>query len=137
MNNLFQIRQLFTHEHLDAIVYEFDRRYGGNDYGMTWVGDYDLRILIEAITRKGHRVRQINYRNGESLPDLPWDTYFGLLMNINGAHWFSIKRINEIYYNLDSNFPRPTRIGQKDALVNYLIYLIQSFKDVYIFIVFS
>ena len=137
LNNLFQTRQLFTHEDLDGIVYEFDRRYANNDYGTTWVGDYDLRILIEAINRKGHPVRQINYRNGEPLQQLPWDTYFGLLMNINGAHWFTIKRINGVYYNLDSTFARPSRLGPKEALVKYLIYLIENFKDVYIFVVSS
>lgn len=99
------------------------------------MGDYDLRILIEAINRKGHPVRQINYRNGEPLQQLPWDTYFGLLMNVNGAHWFTIKRVNGVYYNLDSTFRRPSQIGSKEALVKYLIYLIENFKDVYIFVV--
>ncbi len=40
-----------------------------------------------------------------------------------------------MYYNLDSTFSKPSQIGKKDALVNYLIHLIQKFKDVYIFTV--
>ena len=36
-----------------------------NDYGTLWIGDYDLRILIEAINRCGYQVRQINYYHSE------------------------------------------------------------------------
>ena len=98
------------------------------------MGDYDLRILIEAITRCGYQVRQINYYHNE-LQNLLWDSYFGLLINLNGAHWFTIKNLNQIYYNLDSTFRKPAPIGQKDDLVRYLIRLIQKFKSVYIFTV--
>ena len=118
-----------------VIVREFDKRNTNNDYGISWVGDYDLRILIEAITRQGHPVRQINFYNGEPLQNLPWDSYFGLLLNLNGAHWFTIKNLNGIYYNLDSTFSKPSQIGKKDALINYLIHLIGKFKNVYIFTV--
>jgi josephin len=135
LNNLFQVPKLFTHEYLDGIAHEFDKRSINNDYATLWIGDYDLRILIEAITRRGHPVRQINYFTGEPLQNLPWDTYFGLLLNLNGAHWFTIKNINGLYYNLDSTFPKPSQIGLKDALVSYLIHLIQQFKNVYIFTV--
>jgi hypothetical protein len=56
-------------------------------------------------------------------------------LNLNGAHWFTIKNINGLYYNLDSTFSKPSQIGLKDALVSYLIHLIQKFKNVYIFAV--
>ncbi|CAF3171944.1 unnamed protein product [Rotaria socialis] len=135
LNNLFQIPHLFTHKHLDGIVREFDNRHNNNDYGILWIGDYDLRILIEAINRCGHLVRQINFYNGEPLQNLPWDSYFGLLINLNGAHWFTIKNLNEIYYNLDSTFTKPLKIGLKDDLVKYLISFIQNFTNVYIFTV--
>lgn len=135
LNNLFQIPCLFTHEYLDSIVREFDKRHTNNDYGNLWIGDYDLRILIEAINRYGYQVRQINFYNGEPLQNLPWDSYFGLLININGDHWFTIKNLNGIYYNLDSTFSKPYKIGQKKELVDYLIRLIQRFRNVYIFTV--
>ena len=70
-----------------------------------------------------------------NLQSLPWDSYFGLLINLNGAHWFTIKNLNGIYYNLDSTFRKPSQIGHKDDLVRYLIRLIQKFKNVYIFAV--
>ena len=90
---------------------------------------------MEAITRHGHQVRQLNFYNGETLQTLPWDTYFGLLINLNGAHWFTIKRINGVYYNLDSTFSRPSRLGPKEGLIHYLLQLIGQFQNVYIFTV--
>ncbi len=100
-----------------------------------FIGDYDLRILIEAINRCGYQVRQVNFYNGELLENLPWDSYFGLLINLNGAHWFTIKNLNGLYYNLDSTFSKPSQIGQKKDLINYLIRLIHKFPNVYIFTV--
>ncbi|CAF1250513.1 unnamed protein product [Rotaria sp. Silwood1] len=135
LNNLFQRENLFTHEYLDGIVHQFDKRYENNDYGTSWIGDYDLRILIEAIKRQGHAVQQINFYSSEPLQNLPWDSYFGLLINLNGAHWLTIKCLNGIYYNLDSTLKKPWSIGPKDYLVNYLIFLIQRFKSVYLFAV--
>ncbi|CAF0715398.1 unnamed protein product [Adineta steineri] len=135
LNNLFQIPHLFTHKHLDSIVQEFDKKRVNNDYGTLWIGDYDLSVLIEAINRCGYQVQQINLYNGESLSNRPWDSYFGLLININGAHWLTIKNVNGIYYNLDSTFSKPKQIGQKKDLVDYLIRFIQKFQNVYIFTV--
>ncbi|UJR29075.1 hypothetical protein I4U23_010289 [Adineta vaga] len=135
LNNLFQIPHLFTHKHLDAIVHEFDKNSYNNDYGRFYIGDYDLRVLIEAIKRCGYYVRQVNFYNGESLQHLPWDSYFGLLININSNHWFTIKNLQGIYYNLDSTFSKPSQIGSKNDLVNYLIKLIYKFRNIYIFTV--
>ncbi|CAF1032451.1 unnamed protein product [Rotaria sordida] len=135
LNNLFQTPHLFTHEDLDKIVRQYDKRYVDNEYGTLWIGDYDLRILIEAIKKHGHTVRQINFYDNEPLQNLPWDSYFGLLINLNGEHWFTIKNFNGIYYNLDSTFKKPSRIGQKNNLVDYLIFLIERFPNVYLFAV--
>lgn len=83
----------------------------------------------------GYLVQQINFYKGTPLQDLPWDHYFGLLINLNGAHWFTIKNLNETYYNLDSTLRKPYKIGRKDDLVKYLIYLIQRSNNIYIFAV--
>ena len=136
LNNLFQIPHLFTHEHLETIIREFNKS-SNHDYSQFWIGDYDLRVLIEAIKRCGFNVRQINFYNGESLQDLSWDSYFGLLININGNHWFTIKNLQGVYYNLDSTLSKPAQIGSKTDLVSYLIRLIHRFRSVYIFIVFQ
>ncbi|CAF1220259.1 unnamed protein product [Adineta steineri] len=135
LNNLFQIPKLFTNHHLESIVREYDKRKLFNDYRTLWLGNYDLRILIEAINRCGFNVRQINIYHGESIDKLPWDSYFGLLINLNGTHWFTIKNLNGIYYNLDSTLRKPIQIGQKHNLIEYLFHLIHRTQTVYLFVV--
>ncbi|CAF1244061.1 unnamed protein product [Rotaria magnacalcarata] len=135
LNNLFQIPKLFTSHHLEMIVRDFDKRKFFNDYRTLWLGNYDLRILIEAINRCGFNVRQLNIYHGESIYHLPWDSYFGLLINLNGTHWFTIKNHNGIYHNLDSTLRKPIQIGGKERLIQYLINLIQKTRTVYLFVV--
>ncbi|CAF0959487.1 unnamed protein product [Adineta ricciae] len=128
LNNLFQIPHLFTYEHLETIIREFNKN-SNHDYSQFWIGDYDLRVLIEAIKRCGFNVRQINFYNGESLQDLPWDSYFGLLININGNHWFTIKNLQGIYYNLDSTFHKPSQIGSKtDLNITFVLLVFALFS---------
>lgn len=135
LNNLFQIPKLFTRHHLESIVKEFDKRKIFNDYRTLWLGNYDLRILIEAINRCGFDVRQIDLYNGESIQRLPWDIYFGLLINLNGTHWFTIKNLNGIYYNLDSTLRKPLKIGYEQNLIEYLCHLIRRTRMIYLFVV--
>lgn len=135
LNNLFQIPKLFTPDHLEMIVREFDKRKIFNDYRTLWLGNYDLRILIEAINRVGFDVRQLDIYRGEQIHTLPWDSYFGLLINLNGTHWFTIKNHSGIYYNLDSTLRKPIQIGNKERLIQYLINLMHKNRTIYIFVV--
>ncbi|UJR20581.1 hypothetical protein I4U23_023706 [Adineta vaga] len=136
LNNLFQIPKLFTNHHLESIVREYDKRKLFNDYRTLWFGNYDLRILIEAINRCGFHVQQIDLYHSETrLDELPWDSYFGLLINLDGAHWFTIKNLNGIYHNLDSTLRKPIEIGQKHHLIQYLYRLIHRTRTVYLFVV--
>lgn len=127
--------KLFTTRNLESIVREYDKRKLFNDYRTLWFGNYDLRILIEAINRCGFDVRQVDMYRSEALGQLPWDSYFGLLINLNGAHWFTIKNLNGIYYNLDSTLRKPIEIGQREHLIHYLHHLISRTRTVYLFVV--
>jgi josephin len=135
LNNLFQSPKLFTSHYLETIVRKYDKRKFFNDYRTLWLGNYDLRILIEAINQFGYNVRQIDIYHGASLDQLPWDLLFGLLINLNGTHWFTIKNLNGIYYNLDSTLRKPKQIGDKNDLISYLDRLIRRTQTVYLFIV--
>jgi josephin len=135
LNNLFQTPKLFTPQNLEAIVRKYDKRKFFNDYRTLWLGNYDLQILIEAINQYGYNVRQINIYHGETLDQLPWNSLFGLLVNLNGTHWFTIKNLNGIYYNLDSTFRKPKTIGDKNDLIQYLNRLIYRTQTVYLFTV--
>ena len=135
LNNLFQTPKLFTPQNLEAIVRQYDKRKFFNEYRTLWLGNYDLRILIEAINQYGYNVRQIDIYRGETLDQLPWNSLFGLLINLNNTHWFTIKNLNGIYYNLDSTFRKPKTIGDKNDLINYLNRLIHRTESVYLFAV--
>ena len=135
LNNLFQTPKLFTRDHLEIFVQEYDKRTFFNDYRTLFFGNYDLRILIRAIDRLGFDVRQIDLYHDQSWYRLPWDEYFGLLVNLNGKHWLTIKNLQGIYYNLDSTLRKPMSIGTRDDLIDYLIRLIRRTSMVYLFIV--
>lgn len=134
LNNLFQIPKLFTRQNLDEIARQYDKRRFFNDYFDLFVGNYDLRVLIEAIRRVGFDVRQVDFYR-EHLSTLPWDSFFGLLINLSQRHWFTIKNLNGIYYNLDSTLRKPMEIGNKSQLTDYLAKLIQRYYHVYLFVV--
>lgn len=62
------------------------------------------------------------------------DNVYGMLINTVGKwnafgykvslkmfrHWYSIKKIHTLYYNLDSKLRRPERIGDDTELKSYL-----------------
>jgi josephin len=135
LNNLFQVPKLFTYRHLESIVREYDKRRLFNDYRTMWLGNYDLRILIEAIHRHGFHVQQIDIDRGATLSQQPWSEYFGLLINLNGKHWFTIKNLDGVYYNLDSTFRRPVQIGDERQLIEYLRRLVRTTSNVFLFVV--
>lgn len=135
LNNLFQTPKLFTTRHLEYFVRQYDKRTFSNDYRTLFFGNYDLRILVRAINSLDFDVQQIEIYRGQSLYNLPWDYYFGLLINLNGKHWFTIKNLRGIYYNLDSTLRKPMEIGTKENLIEYLIRLIRRTSMVYLFVV--
>lgn len=41
-------------------------------------------------------------------------------------HWISVRKVNDVYYNLDSKMDRATEIGDEQMLVDYLRNQIQN-----------
>ncbi|CAF0949926.1 unnamed protein product [Rotaria sordida] len=122
---------------LDSIVHEYDKSLFWNEYSTFYTGNYDLRIIVEALKLQGYAVRIID--STESFNTINFDDYFGLLLNIPverpffdrlpivrsltkpGRHWLTIKRINrEQYYNFDSKFSQPKLIGNQTNLIEHL-----------------
>lgn len=114
---------------------QYDRRNSSNEYGELFIGDYDLRVLVSAIENHGYFVRQVNVNRDRTLKSYPWDSFFGLLINQNGEHWFAIKSFEGIYHNLDSTFSRPVAIGDMARLIYHLNFLIDCGYQIYIFAV--
>lgn len=98
-------------------------------------GDYEYRVLLSAIEQHGYFVQQIHIDRDPTLKSFPWDSFFGLLLNRNGRHWFTIKRFEGIYQNLDSSLSRPEHIGDKTELIYYLTFMIECGYKMYIFAV--
>lgn len=136
LNSLFQ-KQIFTKKTLDDIVERFDKSWCWNEYSSFITGNYDLRIILEALKQYGYVVRAIDPE--ESLNIFPFQDCFGLLLNIPlktsyfdrlpvirsfskpGRHWFTIKSIDgQMYYNFDSKNSKPELIGDQTALIELL-----------------
>lgn len=75
-------------------------------------------MLISAVEGKGKRVVWHDRRNKASSINLdePESKLMGIVLNIpvkryggiwKGRHWVSLRRINGVWYNLDSDFSSP------------------------------
>lgn len=136
LNSLFQ-KRVFTKQALDSIVHQYDKSVFFNEYSSFVTGNYDLRIMIEALNSQGYILRAID--PSESLDTFSYKDCFGLLLNITvgrpiidhipilcslgkpGRHWLSIKSLDgEQYYNFDSKLSHPKLIGDQNDLIEYL-----------------
>jgi josephin len=149
LNCLFQKAQ-FTKQILDEIVHEYDKSLCWNEYSTLFTGNYDLRIILDALKRHNYTLRAIDIN--EPFEKFDFKDSFGLLLNIPlersfldrlplirsltklGRHWLTIKSIDEEqYFNFDSKFPEPKLIGNQNNLIEYLNSLKRA--ETYIYIV--
>ncbi|CAF0795709.1 unnamed protein product [Rotaria sp. Silwood1] len=136
LNSLFQ-RKIFNKDMLDSIVHGYDKSLFWNEYSTFYTGNYDLRIIVDALKLQGYTIRII--ASTESFNTINFKDCFGLLLNITverpffdrlpivrsltkpGRHWLTIKSIDgEQYYNFDSKLSRPKLIGNQNNLIDYL-----------------
>ena len=60
----------------------------------------------------------------------------GFQLPIKRPHWFSVRRIEKTYYNLDSKLSKPSVIGKDDSdMTRFLAHLIENEKQCEIFLV--
>ncbi|PWA45057.1 Machado-Joseph disease protein MJD [Artemisia annua] len=129
LNNLFQEKNAFTRKHLDEIAEKLvlNDPYKGHwtplsvifkPHHNSFTGNYDINVLISAVEGKGKRVVWHDRRNKASSINLdePESKLMGIVLNIpvkryggiwKGRHWVSLRRINGVWYNLDSDFSSP------------------------------
>ncbi|XP_047307686.1 josephin-like protein [Impatiens glandulifera] len=134
LNNLFQDKNAFTREELNAIA----ERLVLNDPNTfsisgSWktplsvilkphynplTGNYDINVLITALEGMGKSVVWHDRRNKAASIDLddPEGRLMGIVVNIavrkfgglwKSRHWFAIKKIDGFWYNLDSDLSMP------------------------------
>ncbi|KAI9072145.1 hypothetical protein K1719_045893 [Acacia pycnantha] len=142
LNNLFQDGDAFTQAGLNAIskklTLEDPERAGWTPLSIVFkphhnvlTGNYDVNVLIAALGERGKSVVWHDHRNGASSIDLnsPDATLMGIVLNVpvkrifgfwKSRHWVALRRIDGIWYNLDSDLASPEPFKDADELWGYL-----------------
>lgn len=98
-------------------------------------GNYDINVLIAALEDKGKNVVWHDRRNGASSIDLdgPEDALMGILLNVpvrmfaglwKSRHWVSLRKIDGVWYNLDSDLVAPQAFEDTEKVREFLDYII-------------
>lgn len=139
---LIQQKNAFTRKDLDDIA---EKLVLNDPYKGTWTplsivfkphhnsltGNYDINVLISAVEGKGKKVIWHDRRNKASSINLDdsESKLMGIVLNVsvkkyagmwNSRHWISIRRINGVWYNLDSDFSSPNSFGSTEELREFL-----------------
>ncbi|GFP91170.1 josephin-like protein [Phtheirospermum japonicum] len=129
LNNLLQEKDAFTRANLNAIAEKLDLEDPNKTtrtplsvifkpHHNVLTGNYDINVLIAALESKGKRVIWHDRRHGASSIDLdePEDKLFGIVLNVpvrrygglwRSRHWVALRKIERVWYNLDSDFSGP------------------------------
>lgn len=98
-------------------------------------GNYDINVLIAALEDKGKNVVWHDRRNGASSIDLdgPEDALMGILLNVpvrmfaglwKSRHWVALRKIDGVWYNLDSDLVAPQAFEDTEKVREFLDYII-------------
>ncbi|XP_057442288.1 josephin-like protein [Lotus japonicus] len=146
LNSLFQQKDAFTRTTLNAISERLALDESSNE---TWTplpflfkphhnaltGNYDINVLIAALEEKGKSVVWHDRRNGASSIDLdaPEDVLMGIVINVlvtrfagiwKGRHWITLRKIDGVWYNLDSDLAAPKAFCDKEKVREFLDFTI-------------
>lgn len=149
LNNLLQGRESFTRTQLDAIAKDLalidPSKDPWNPLSVVWkphhnvlTGNYDINVLFAALEGKGKSVVWYDRRNGASSMDLTdsADSLTGIILNkpvrkLRGLwrsrHWLALRKINGVWYNLDSDLACPLPFEKGDEELKE--FLDQSLKQ--------
>ncbi|GAB2285764.1 hypothetical protein Dimus_020201 [Dionaea muscipula] len=147
LNNLFQ-EDAFTRAYLDTIAEKLILDDPTKDkwtpisvvfkpHHNVLTGNYDVNVLIAALEAKGKRVVWHDRRNGASKIDLDASdsSLMGIVVNVSvrrfsglwkGRHWVTLRKINGVWYNLDSDLGGPQPFKGKEEVREFLDGIILS-----------
>lgn len=138
LNNLLQERESFTKTQLDAIAKDLALIDPSKDswtpLSVVWkphhnvlTGNYDINVLFAALEGKGKSVVWYDRRNGASSMDFTdsENILTGIILNKSvrklgglwrSRHWLALRKINGVWYNLDSDLacPLPFENGDEE-----------------------
>lgn len=144
LNNLLQEKDSFTRAELDAIS---DKLVREDPEKGTWTplsvifkphhnvltGNYDVNVLIAALQARNQTVVWHDRRNDASSIDLADKALQGILINVpvrrfvglwRSRHWFSLRCVAGIWYNLDSDLPAPKSFLNLEEVAEFLNHAI-------------
>ncbi|XP_048763987.1 josephin-2-like [Ostrea edulis] len=132
LNNLFQDQKAFSKKDLDEICVRLSPDHFINPHrSMLGLGNYDVNVLMAAIQTKKCETIWFDKRKNIKclLPEniqgfilnTPSECKWGLLhFPFKRKHWIAVRKIEDIYYNLDSKLDSPEPIGDKESLFSFL-----------------
>ncbi|KAL7152040.1 hypothetical protein ABFS83_04G070900 [Erythranthe nasuta] len=146
LNNLFQEKDAFTRENLNAIAEKLDLEDPNKTtrtplsvifkpHHNVLTGNYDINVLISALEERGKTVIWHDRRSGASSIDLDGDKLFGIIINVRvrrygglwrGRHWITLRKIETVWYNLDSDFSAPYPFKNTDEIREFLDSVIST-----------
>ena len=154
LNNLFQEKDIFTRAKLNAIAEKLSLDDPNKE---TWTplsvlfkphhnmitGNYDINVLTAALEGKGKSAIWHDRRNGASSIDLDGaeDTLMGIMLNIsvrrfggiwNGRHWFTLRKMGGLWYNLDSDLKSPQSFKDVEEVKKFLDCIIGGGGEIFL-----
>ncbi|KAL3876735.1 hypothetical protein ACJMK2_034535 [Sinanodonta woodiana] len=95
------------------------------------LGNYDVNVIMAALQSKGlscvwfDKRRDVNFLDLSNIKGFIINNQYSLGLGfvklpVKRNHWFGIREINGVYYNLDSKFSTPSKIGNKSEFINFL-----------------
>ncbi|PIN06494.1 putative protein, contains Josephin domain [Handroanthus impetiginosus] len=152
LNNLFQEKDAFTRANLNAIAAKLDLEDPNKTTWTTFsvvfkphhnalTGNYDINVLIAALEERGKKVTWHDRRCGSSSIDLEGqeDKLFGIVLNVpvrrygglwRSRHWIALRRIDQVWYNLDSDISAPYPFKNTEEIREFLDGVISNGGEV-------
>ncbi|KAH0636265.1 hypothetical protein KY290_036697 [Solanum tuberosum] len=152
LNNLFQGKDTFTRSDLNKIAEKLDvddpNKGSWNPVSLVFrphhneiTGNYDINVLIAALQQKAKTVVWHDKRNGASSIGLDGtdDRLMGIVLNVpvtkfsglwRSRHWVTLRCIQGVWYNLDSDFIAPYAFKDTQQLREFLDRIITAGAEV-------
>ncbi|KAL0721951.1 hypothetical protein Bca4012_036550 [Brassica carinata] len=151
LNNLFQDKDAFTRESLNSIA---EKLVADDPNRETWTtplsfllkphhnmltGNYDVNVMIAALEGKGKSVVWHDKRHGASSIDPDADALMGIVLNVpvkrygglwRSRHWVVMRKINGVWYNLDSDLLVPKPFKDEGEVKGFLDQNLSSGSEV-------
>ncbi|KAL4239764.1 Josephin-1 [Mactra antiquata] len=132
LNNLFQ-EGLFTQSDLDDICNRLTPSRVFNPHkSVLGLGNYDINVITSALQSKTlcliwfDRRKDVKCINTDQIKgfilNVPTDFKLGFVKVpfMDFKHWYVVRKVGELYYNLDSKLPKPDELGTNEEMLNFV-----------------